>query len=93
MEISFRDGDGVFEPGNGGKILVIGAVEVIDRGPRLRQVFHRQNVSRRRAIVCQRSDATQGRARRLKFDEVESMRVNPNYQHSNPPSQKTNSWL
>ena len=26
-----RDGDGFFEPGNGGKILVIGAVEVIDR--------------------------------------------------------------
>ena len=30
-EIPFRDGDGFFEPGNGGKILVIGAVEVIDR--------------------------------------------------------------
>ena len=30
-EIPFREGDGFFEPGNGGKILVIGAVEVIDR--------------------------------------------------------------
>jgi len=31
-EIPFREGDAVFEPGNAGKILVIGAVEVIDRG-------------------------------------------------------------
>lgn len=30
-EIAFRDGDTFFEPGNAGKILVIGAVEVIDR--------------------------------------------------------------
>jgi transposase-like protein len=30
-EIPFRDGDGFFEPGKGGKVLVIGAVEVIDR--------------------------------------------------------------
>ena len=31
-EIPFREGDAFFEPGNAGKILVIGAVEVIDRG-------------------------------------------------------------
>src|SRR5271163_3166906 len=31
-EIPFRAGDAFFEPGNAGKILVIGAVEVIDRG-------------------------------------------------------------
>jgi hypothetical protein len=31
-EIPFREGDAIFEPGNAGKILVIGAVEVIDRG-------------------------------------------------------------
>ena len=30
-EIPFRAGDAFFEPGNAGKILVIGAVEVIDR--------------------------------------------------------------
>jgi transposase-like protein len=30
-EIPFREGDTFFEPGNAGKILVIGAVEVIDR--------------------------------------------------------------
>jgi len=30
-EIPFREGDAVFEPGNAGKILVIGAVEVIFR--------------------------------------------------------------
>src|SRR5438045_6832895 len=30
-EIAFREGDAFFEPGNAGKILVIGAVEVIDR--------------------------------------------------------------
>ena len=30
-EIPFREGDASFEPGNAGKILVIGAVEVIDR--------------------------------------------------------------
>ena len=30
-EIPFREGDAFFEPGNAGKILVIGAVEVIDR--------------------------------------------------------------
>ena len=30
-EIPFREGDAVFQPGNAGKILVIGAVEVIDR--------------------------------------------------------------
>jgi hypothetical protein len=30
-EIPFRAGDALFEPGNAGKILVIGAVEVIDR--------------------------------------------------------------
>ncbi len=30
-EIAFREGDTFFEPGNAGKILVIGAVEVIDR--------------------------------------------------------------
>jgi hypothetical protein len=30
-EIPFRQGDAFFEPGNAGKILVIGAVEVIDR--------------------------------------------------------------
>jgi len=29
-EIPFREGDAFFEPGNAGKILVIGAVEVID---------------------------------------------------------------
>ena len=32
-EIPFREGDAFFEPGNAGKILVIGAVEVIDRDP------------------------------------------------------------
>ncbi len=31
-EIPFREGDTFFEPGNAGKILAIGAVEVIDRG-------------------------------------------------------------
>jgi hypothetical protein len=31
-EIAFREGDTFFEPGNAGKILVIGAVEVIERG-------------------------------------------------------------
>src|SRR5271163_1066244 len=31
-EVPFRAGDAFFEPGNAGKILVIGAVEVIDRG-------------------------------------------------------------
>ena len=31
-EISFRVGDTFFEPGNAGKILITGAVEVIDRG-------------------------------------------------------------
>ena len=31
-KIPFREGDAFFEPGNAGKILVIGAVEVIDRG-------------------------------------------------------------
>jgi transposase-like protein len=31
-EIPFRAGDAFFEPSNAGKILVIGAVEVIDRG-------------------------------------------------------------
>src|ERR1700693_1601701 len=31
-EIPFRAGDAFFEPGNAGKILIIGAVEVIDRG-------------------------------------------------------------
>jgi hypothetical protein len=30
-EIPFREGDAFFEPGNAGKILVIGAVEVIDQ--------------------------------------------------------------
>ena len=30
-EIPFREGDTFFEPGNAGKILVIGAVEVVDR--------------------------------------------------------------
>ena len=30
-EIPFREGDAFFEPGNAGKILIIGAVEVIDR--------------------------------------------------------------
>src|SRR5271169_3186292 len=30
-EIPFREGDAFFERGNGGKILVVGAVEVIDR--------------------------------------------------------------
>src|SRR5216683_2419043 len=30
-EIAFREGDAFFEPGNAGKILVIGAVEVIER--------------------------------------------------------------
>ena len=30
-EIPFREGDAFFEPGNAAKILVIGAVEVIDR--------------------------------------------------------------
>jgi transposase-like protein len=30
-EIAFREGDTFFEPGNAGKILVIGAVEVIER--------------------------------------------------------------
>ena len=30
-EIPFREGDAFFEPGNAGKILVVGAVEVIDR--------------------------------------------------------------
>ena len=30
-EVPFREGDAFFEPGNAGKILVIGAVEVIDR--------------------------------------------------------------
>ena len=30
-EIPFREGDAFFEPGNAGKILVIGAVEVIER--------------------------------------------------------------
>ena len=30
-EIPFREGDTFFEPGNAGKVLVIGAVEVIDR--------------------------------------------------------------
>ncbi len=30
-EIPFREGDAFFQPGNAGKILVIGAVEVIDR--------------------------------------------------------------
>ena len=30
-EIDFREGDTFFEPGNAGKILVIGAVEVIER--------------------------------------------------------------
>ena len=30
-EIPFREGDTAFDPGNAGKILVIGAVEVIDR--------------------------------------------------------------
>jgi len=29
-EISLREGDGFFEPGNAAKILVIGAVEVIE---------------------------------------------------------------
>jgi hypothetical protein len=31
-EIPFREGDAFFKPGSAGKILVIGAVEVIDRG-------------------------------------------------------------
>ena len=31
-EIPFRAGDASFEPGSAGKILVVGAVEVIDRG-------------------------------------------------------------
>jgi transposase-like protein len=31
-EIPFRAGDTVFDPGNSGKILIAGAVEVIDRG-------------------------------------------------------------
>ena len=31
-EIPFRAGDAFFEPGSAGKILVVGAVEVIDRG-------------------------------------------------------------
>jgi hypothetical protein len=30
-EIPFREGDALFSPGAAGKILVIGAVEVIDR--------------------------------------------------------------
>ena len=30
-EVPFREGDAFFEPGNAGKILVIGAVEVIER--------------------------------------------------------------
>ena len=30
-EIPFREGDAFFEPGNAGKILIIGAIEVIDR--------------------------------------------------------------
>ena len=30
-EIPFREGDAFFSPGGAGKILVIGAVEVIDR--------------------------------------------------------------
>jgi len=30
-EIAFREGDTFFEPGNAGKILVIGAVEIIER--------------------------------------------------------------
>ena len=30
-EIPCREGDAFFEPGNAGKILVVGAVEVIDR--------------------------------------------------------------
>jgi len=30
-EVPFREGDAFFEPGNAGKILIIGAVEVIDR--------------------------------------------------------------
>ena len=30
-EVPFREGDEFFEPGNAGKILVIGAVEVIER--------------------------------------------------------------
>jgi transposase-like protein len=30
-EVAFREGDTFFEPGNAGKILVIGAIEVIDR--------------------------------------------------------------
>jgi transposase-like protein len=34
-EIPFREGDAFFEPGNAGKILVIGAVEVIERDTNL----------------------------------------------------------
>jgi len=30
-EIAFREGDALFEPSNAGKILIIGAVEVVDR--------------------------------------------------------------
>src|SRR6267142_2665350 len=33
-EIAFREGDTFFEPGNAGKILVIGAVEIIERDTR-----------------------------------------------------------
>src|ERR1700688_3097059 len=43
-EIPFREGDAFFEPGNAAKILVVGAVEVIDRdtnqaSPQARQIY------------------------------------------------------
>ena len=50
-EIPFREGDAFFEPGNAGKILVIGAVEVIDRASN-------QAKPRRKHEMCIRDRST-----------------------------------
>lgn len=58
-EIPFREGDAFFEPGNAGKILVIGAVEVIDRD------IHRAKPRRKRAKYL---DTRSGRFRLAVID-------------------------
>src|SRR5271169_538875 len=62
-EIPFRAGDAFFEPGNAGKILVIGAVEVIDRGTN--QAKPRRKRARRTPPGIQAEAARMSRSRRV----------------------------
>jgi len=60
-EIAFREGDTFFEPGNAGKILVIGAVEIIERDT---------NQAKPRRKHAKYLDTRSGRIRLAMFSDI-----------------------